>query len=69
MRWFVPRHIRHDRDDSGMDRNEDVPDLDDDRLPADDIPPEAQDFLVADPEKIPPDEGDFDAERKEDTDG
>lgn len=42
-------------------------DIDDDTLPADDAPPEAALFDEADPAQIPPDEGDADAERKEDT--
>lgn len=37
--------------------NTDV-DFDDDNLPADEAPPEAEDFTVANPEDIPPDEGD-----------
>jgi hypothetical protein len=46
--------------------NTDV-DLDDDNLPGDDAPPEAELFQA--PAEVPEDEGNADAERKEDTDG
>ena len=42
-------------------------DLDDDALPGDELPPEAE--LYQAPAEVPPDEGNADAERKEDTDG
>jgi len=68
MRWFVPRTIRHARDDSSMTGNEQ--DLTDDDLPGDDAPPEIE-LVPTDrqPDDPPPDEGNVDAERKEATNG
>jgi hypothetical protein len=40
-----------------------APDLNDDDLPGDEAPPEAQ--LFSAPDEVPPDEGDADAELKE----